>query len=719
MPSLTHGFEYDIFISYRHNDNQSGWVTDFVSALQEELASTIKESVSIYFDKSPHDGLLETHNVDKSLEGKLKCLIFIPILSQTYCDPKSFAWQCEFCAFNKLAIAGEVVRSFGRDIKLSNGNVASRILPIKIHELDVEDKTVIEKELGGVLRAIEFIYKESGVNRPLKSSDNKNENQNKSDYRNQVNKVANAIKEIISSLKNPSTKTSQNAINHIPIVNLKQSGQSAPPKWKNKILVASIIVLLLLIISGYYAIHSLKKESSLPIDKSIAVLPFENLNKDPEQEYFSDGITLDLISQLSKINDLRVISRASVMRYKGNQKDFKEIAGELNVTTLLQGVVRQSGNTIRISANLINAYTGEQLWSEVYDRELKDIFEIQSSVSREIANALKAELSPLQQASLEKKPTQNMEAYQLYLHGKFHWSKLKKDEMAKALESYKQAIEKDPDFALAYVGLAETYSLIAFFEMKSILPPREAMLNAKAAVLKAIALDNTLAEAYISMGYILRTYDWDWNAAEASFKKGIALNGNLAAGHDSYAGLLVCLGRFEEAMIESQKAVNLDPLSYVTNLDASRMLRYSGKFKESMVIAQRTLELDPNGYYVHELIGTLLELMGDKESAVAEFVKDRGDRATSEIKNARTYDQFCRADLQESLLDSLNIPASYVAKKYMRLGNHEKAIQYLQRAHKNREGNLVYINVEPLYKPLHHDKRFKNLVEAMGLQSTD
>jgi eukaryotic-like serine/threonine-protein kinase len=197
MPSIVPGFEYDIFISYRHNDNRSGWVTDFVNALQEELAATIKEPLSIYFDKNPYDGLLETHNVDKSLEGKLRCLIFIPILSQTYCDPKSFAWQHEFCAFNKLSKEDQ----FGRDIKLSSRNVASRILPIKIHDLSAGDKATIESELGGQLRAIEFIYREPGVNRPLKLSDDRTININKTDYRNQINKTANAISDLMAGLQ--------------------------------------------------------------------------------------------------------------------------------------------------------------------------------------------------------------------------------------------------------------------------------------------------------------------------------------------------------------------------------------------------------------------------------------------------------------------------------------------------------------------------------------
>ena len=228
MPSILPNFNYDIFISYRHNDNRSGWVTEFVKALQEELAATIKEPVSVYFDSNPHDGLLETHNVDKSLEGKLKCIIFIPILSQTYCDPKSFAWQHEFVAFNKMAIEGAPLSGpvpplsgreglgvrLSRDIKLTNGNVASRILPIKIHDLDAEDKAIIENEIGGILRAIEFIFKSPGVNRPLSTSDNPDKNQNKTFYKDQINKVANAIKEIIVALKNPTLQSTRTTTNY-------------------------------------------------------------------------------------------------------------------------------------------------------------------------------------------------------------------------------------------------------------------------------------------------------------------------------------------------------------------------------------------------------------------------------------------------------------------------------------------------------------------------
>jgi tetratricopeptide (TPR) repeat protein len=200
MASIIQGFEYDIFISYRQKDNKyDGWVTEFVNNLKRELDATFKEEIFIYADNNPHDGLLETHNVDKSLDNKLKCLIFIPIISQTYCDPKSFAWRNEFIVFNKMAHDD----SFGRDIKLSSGNVASRILPVKIHDLDTEDKMLLENELGGELRSVDFIYREAGVNRPLKPADIKNDNQNRTDYRNQINKVANAVKEIINSINRP------------------------------------------------------------------------------------------------------------------------------------------------------------------------------------------------------------------------------------------------------------------------------------------------------------------------------------------------------------------------------------------------------------------------------------------------------------------------------------------------------------------------------------
>jgi hypothetical protein len=237
LASLIDGFEYDIFISYRHNDNLDGWVSDFVGSLDRELKATVKEPVSIYFDKNPHDGLRETHDVDKSLEGKLKSLIFIPILSQTYADTNSFAWQHEFCAFRRAASAD----SLTLNIKLGSGNVTSRILSVKIHDLDSDDEKLIEKEIGGAVRSIDFIYKEPGVNRPLKISDNRSDNENRTDYRNQINKVAHAVKDIIHSRKNPSGTSTAS------VVNKTRTERSGRKKMANLGLIA-----LMLLVSGYF-----------------------------------------------------------------------------------------------------------------------------------------------------------------------------------------------------------------------------------------------------------------------------------------------------------------------------------------------------------------------------------------------------------------------------------------------------------------------------------
>ena len=283
MASIVPGYEYDIFISYRQKDNKGDrWVSEFVDALKTELESTFKEEISVYFDINPHDGLLETHDVNASLREKLKCLIFIPIISQTYCDPQSFAWQHELVAFNKMAKEDE----YGRDIRLTGGNVASRILPVKIHDLDFEDKTLLENELGGVLRSIEFIYKASGVNRPLNPSDNPDKNLNKTFYRDQINKVANAIKEIITAIKKHNQKDGEV---------LKEVVNAKPEKTKNlklKIIIASVIILALIVL-GYFLIPTLSKPKE-QLEKSIAVLPFINDSPVDSNKYFINGVMEDI-----------------------------------------------------------------------------------------------------------------------------------------------------------------------------------------------------------------------------------------------------------------------------------------------------------------------------------------------------------------------------------------------------------------------------------------
>jgi hypothetical protein len=292
MASLIPDFEYDIFISYRQKDNKhDGWVTEFVDNLKGELESTFKEEISVYFDINPHDGLLETHIVDASLREKLKCLVFIPVISRTYCDTKCFAWQHELCAFNK--IAKEDI--YGRDIRVTAGNVTSRILPVKIHDLDPEDKEILENELGGLLRGIEFIYREAGVNRPLKPNDDPKENLNRTSYRNQINKVANAVKEILTAIKKTDHQGTE-----VP----KESARIKPTtrnKPKLKIIGSSLLVLALTLL-GYFFIPGLVK-STTEVEKSIAVLPFINDSPDQENTYFVNGIMDEVLINLQKIKD--------------------------------------------------------------------------------------------------------------------------------------------------------------------------------------------------------------------------------------------------------------------------------------------------------------------------------------------------------------------------------------------------------------------------------
>ncbi len=430
MASLLPGFEYDIFISYRQKDNKGDkWVSEFIRALKTELESTFKEDISIYFDENPHDGLLETHHVDKSLEGKLKCLVFIPVISQTYCDPKSFAWKDEFCAFNAI-VKNDTV---GRDIRLGNGNVASRILPVRIHDLDAADRTLLENELGTVLRSVDFIFKTPGVNRPLAVTDKKEDNLNKTFYRDQVNKVANAVKEIISAMKEPlgvpATDGSRAsapkavstsfwkqakersldrvalvygvfAIAGIRLVQDLTSRNYLRNPWSDLFIGAIAIglplalwfawryefspdglirtssleaksnpygasqkrpltgnlalgILLALLLAQLVVFAPGKKSADT---KSIAVLYFDNISNDPEQEPFSDGITEEITAHLSQIPSLRVTSRTSVLPYKGKTKaiNIRQMAEELGVDNILEGSVRKSGNKLRITSRSRN-----------------------------------------------------------------------------------------------------------------------------------------------------------------------------------------------------------------------------------------------------------------------------------------------------------------------------------------------------------------------------
>ncbi len=449
MASVLQEYQYDIFISYRHNDNRSGWVTEFVSVLQEELAATIKEPLSIYFDKNPHDGLLETHNVDKSLEGKLKCLIFIPIISQTYCDPKSFAWQHEFCAFNKLVKEDQ----FGRDIKLGNGNVASRILPIKIHHLDAEDTRTIESEIGGVLRAIEFIHKSGGVNRPLNAKDDEVRTPGKILYRDQVNKVANAVKEIVQAIKNK--EAGQLKSRQSSFFSTDKPDES---RWSyKKIGITAVATLILATVLYIMFLQKAERGEQRPL--SIAVLPFRNTSSEALQQDYGIGLANEIRSKLSESKHfLFVSSLQSTIAYMNSTESPVKIGSDLEVNYLLNGIFQLSGDRIKIDVELIDTQTGRSIWNLSFNRLFDDIFEIQSSIASKVYSQFS-----LNDNQSKELPTRNLEAYGHYLKAQeiFHGGKRTRESLAESTDHLNLAIQLDSSFLDAYLDMAFNKTLAA------------------------------------------------------------------------------------------------------------------------------------------------------------------------------------------------------------------------------------------------------------------
>ena len=713
MSSILPNFEYDIFISYRHNDNRSGWVTEFVKALQEELAATIKEPVSVYFDSNPHDGLLETHNVDKSLEGKLKCLIFIPILSQTYCDPKSFAWQHEFVVFNRLAQADE----FGRDIKLSNGNVTSRILPIKIHDLDAEDKATIENEIGGVLRAIEFIYKEPGVNRPLKPNDDRVLNLVKSDYKNQVNKVASAVKEIINALKNPSTQPTRTT-------NYNQRPTN-PGKSKTKFILAGAFILFLLI-AGYllYPNFFSKGEELVEIDKSIAVLPFTDLSPTHDQEYFGIGMMDEILNHLTKIGDLSPVSRTSSLIYGKSGKTAKKIAEELEVANILEGSVSKSGNKLKITAQLIDAKTDRHLWSETYEREINDIFAIESEVAQRVAQALSARINPDVKKRIEKIPTKNQEAYDLFL--KAHSKLFEEEDVIPILE---KVIELDPNFSRAYSDLAFRWELRGYWAGTE---DQQFVKNQMRRFLeKAIELDINNSDAYqIRSAYNL-FFEWNFDEALEDIKRAAALNPSRPDLGHSFQLALCQRGKFDESLEKSLNYFNLDknvPSNWVGLGNSYFYAGQPGRAIETLETAVKFL----NKKYLSTENQIVVEL-GEKKI----FAKDwKGALDVFDPISEGDYPLFngymgiAYAHLNErskavelvnrlhakSKISSMGSPSYFAAAAHVALGENDKAIEWLEMAYQHHEVEMYWLKVVPIFDPLRQDPRFVSILGKVGFK---
>jgi TolB-like protein/Tfp pilus assembly protein PilF len=476
MACLIEGYNYDIFISYRQKDNKGDrWVSKFVDALKTELEATFKEDISIYFDENPHDRLQETHNVDKSLEGKLKCLIFIPILSQTYCDPKSYAWQYEFLAFLRMAENDR----FGKDVKLRSGNVASRMLPIRIHDQESEDIKLFEKETGSVLRALDFVFKTStGVNRPLKAiEDHPNDNLNKTFYSDQINKVANAIKEIILGLQTEPIVSAKESVKQSEpfkeiIKEEEQTEKEKPAKLNKRKLLTGAAILAILIIVAILAYPKIFKSNTIQRLRSsgerisVAVMPFQNMTNDTTWNVWQNGIQNELINNLTNSEELQVRQIESVtglIQSKGftntaslTPSVASTISKKLNASVFIIGSIKQAGNTIRVNAQLIDSKTEEIFKSFQIDGTEEKILHITDSLSALVRDLLIVSI-------MEKEiirdfrqliSTKSLEAYRYYMYGNQAFYKY---DNSTATEWYKKAIDIDSSFTEAIRMLA--YSL--------------------------------------------------------------------------------------------------------------------------------------------------------------------------------------------------------------------------------------------------------------------
>jgi TolB-like protein len=609
MPGIIEGYNYDIFISYRQKDNKhDGWVTEFVNNLKWELEATFKEDISIYFDENPHDGLLETHSVDKSLEDKLRCLIFIPVISQTYCDPKSFAWQHEFCAFNMMAKEDQ----FESDIRLNNGNVASRILPVKIHDLDPDDKTLLENELGGVLRSVEFIFKSAGVNRPLRANeDHPQENLNKTYYRDQINKVANAVKEIILAIKKYNQQNAEDT------KKLTTAKLEKPKSLNTKIIIISVI-LLALIVSGYLILPRLFK-SSEPVEKSIAVLPFSDFSASHDQEYFANGMMEEILNQLAKIKDLAVVSRTSSMIYKDSKLPLKNIAHELGVNNIIEGSIQKADGRVRITVQLINGITEKHLWSESYDRDLSDIFSIQTEISMNIARVLKAILTSHEESQIQQVPTKDPMAYDYYLRAIHYGSEIKQDS---TLIMLNKSIEHDPEFILAYLFRATYYSNIFFTknEYKKIEHWQDFDHLARADLEMAMKINPDLPDVKIAQARLLYNLDRNNDRALELLNELLAQTPNSSGCIYLKSFVLRRKGLWEEHLKEVQKLFLLDPFNGEYLVEVGYSYRLLRRYPEAMDLFNRPrvlgIQLDPDTKIRYDKFLTILLWKGNLEEAL-------------------------------------------------------------------------------------------------------
>jgi TolB-like protein/Tfp pilus assembly protein PilF len=453
--------------------------------------------------------------------------------------------------------------------------------------------------------------------------------------------------------------------------------------------------------------------------KSIAVLPFDNLSRDPDNAYFCEGVQDEILTRLAKVADLKVISRTSTQHFKSAPENLPQIAKQLGVAHIVEGSVQKSGEQVRVNVQLINALTDAHLWADTYDRKLTDIFAVESDIAKTIADALQAKLTGSEKNSIAKAPTTNPEAYELYLKGRFFWNKRSGVDLRKAIDYFNQAIAKDPNYALAYAGLADSYMLLPNYGGAS---TREAVAPARAAVTKALELDDSLAEAHASFG-LLNTLELHLEQAVGDFERAIQLNPNYATAHHWLMLGQLALGRFDQAIAEGKRATELDPLSLIINADFSWAYFCARRSDQAETQARKTLEIDPRFFLAHYYLGGISQFKGRLNEAISEFQKavELNNDAYSLAMLGRAYARAGKKDEAQKILARMNEEAKsrYIAPyawALIRLGLGEKgrAIDQLDRAYQTGDTNYLFvIKVDPLLDELRGDPRFDALVQKI------
>jgi TolB-like protein/Tfp pilus assembly protein PilF len=486
------------------------------------------------------------------------------------------------------------------------------------------------------------------------------------------------------------------------------------------------IVAAALFVSGRFNLFRPKRAAATAVasDKSIAVLPFDNLSRDPDNAYFAEGIQDEILARLSKIADLKVISRTSTQKYKSAPGNLREIAQQLGVSNILEGSVQKSADQVRVTVQLINALTDTHLWAEIYDRKLTDIFAVESDVAKTIAETLRARLTGAEESAIAARPTENSEAHELYLRGRYFFGKRGADNLKRAIDYFNQAIAKDPNYAPAYAGIADSYAILSESPYES---RADALNKARVAAEKALALDSKLAEAHVSRG-LLFVEDLNLKAAEQEYQRAIELNPNYAFAHYLFGfDVLTPLGDFDHAISEMNRAVELDPFSGIINANLGWCYLCARRYPEAAAQFRKAAELDPNSPM--PALGLAHELSGQREQAITAYQRAYDLDHDLEKHSGHPADPMLLAvvyalkgerakELQQleegkAVAQRGELPAYFVALAYARLGDKNEAIEWLQRSYQNKEIMIADINVFPPFDPLRSDPRFEALAEKV------